>query len=74
VQQKVDLAQAVDNRHPAVGLAAVLSLRMPVDEFEALHVDNARRDGWSWPAVADVLAVTRQSVHKKHRADRRCRR
>jgi hypothetical protein len=67
------LAVAVDSRDPAVGLAAVASLRTLVDELEALHVDNARRCGWSWQAIADVLGVTRQSVHKKHRPDRKRR-
>lgn len=69
--QKMDqLAKAVDSRDPSVGLAAVAALRTLVDELEALHVDNARRKGWSWQAVADVLGITRQSVHKKHRAPR----
>jgi hypothetical protein len=65
------LAEAVDSRDPAVGLAAVAALRTLVDELEALHVDNARACGWSWQAIADVLGVTRQSVHKKHHADGR---
>jgi hypothetical protein len=30
-------------------------------------VDNARALGWSLQAIAEVLRVTRQSVHKKHR-------
>jgi hypothetical protein len=67
------LTKAVDSRDPAVGLAAVASLRVLVDELEALHVANARECNWSWQAIADVLGVTRQSVHKKHRADRRRR-
>lgn len=60
------LAEAVDSGDPAVGLAAVAALRTLVDELESLHVDNARRAGWSWQAIADVLGVTRQSAHKKH--------
>jgi hypothetical protein len=62
------LAEAVDSRDPAVGLAAVAALRTLVDELETLHVDNARACGWSWQAIADVLGVTRQSAHKKHHA------
>ncbi|MGH8934187.1 MAG: helix-turn-helix domain-containing protein [Egibacteraceae bacterium] len=65
------LAEAVDSRDPAVGLAAVASLRGLVDELEALHVANARDRGWSWQAIAQLLGVTRQSVHKKHRAKSR---
>lgn len=63
------LAEGVDSRDPAVGLAAVVGLRTLVDELEILHVENARACGWSWQAIADVLGVTRQSVHKKHHAD-----
>jgi hypothetical protein len=69
------LAEAVDSRDPAVGLAAVAALRTLVDELETLHVENARASGWSWQAIADALGVTRQSAHKKHRTDpRRTRR
>ena len=63
-----ELAGAVDSRDPEVGLAAVASLRRLVDELEALHVANARDRGWSWQDIAERLGVTRQSVHKKHRA------
>jgi hypothetical protein len=67
------LAKAVDSRDPAVGLAAVASLRTLVDELEILHVENARDHGWSWQAIAEALGVTRQSVHKKHHHARRRR-
>jgi hypothetical protein len=69
-----ELAKAVDSRDPAVGLAAVAALRTLVDELEVLHVDNARRCGWSWQAIGEVLGVSRQNVHKKHRAGRPRRR
>lgn len=68
------LAKAVDSRDPAVGLAAVASLRTLVDELEVLQVEKARDHGWSWQAIAEVLGVTRQSVHKKHRGAHRRRR
>lgn len=68
------LVDAVDSRDPEVGLAAVATLRTLVEELEVLHVDNARTCGWSWQAIAERLGVTRQSVHKKHRGDRRSRR
>lgn len=74
MRDMAQLADAVDSRDPAVGLAAVAALRTLVDELEALHVDNARACGWSWQAIADVLGVTRQSVHKKHHGERRRRR
>jgi len=64
-----ELAVAVDSRDPATGLAALAALaalRRLVDELEALHVSNARAQGWSWEAIATSLGVRRQSVHKKH--------
>ncbi len=70
MEEMAALADAVDSRDPAVGLAAVATLRTLVDELEVLHVDNARARGWSWQAIAERLGVTRQSVHKKHRRSR----
>ncbi len=61
-----ELAVAVDSPEPAAGLAAVAALRKLTDELEALHVRNARAQGWSWAAIASSLGVRRQSVHKKH--------
>jgi hypothetical protein len=61
-----ELAVAVDSPDPATGLAAVTALRKLTDELEALHVTNARAQGWSWEAIASSLGVRRQSVHKKH--------
>jgi hypothetical protein len=62
----MELAVAVDSPDPATGLAAVAALRKLTDELEALHVRNARAQGWSWEAIASSLGVRRQSVHKKH--------
>lgn len=73
VSKIAQLTEAVDSRNPDVGLAALASLRSLVEELEALHVANARRCGWSWQAIAEVLGVTRQSVHKKHRDHERRR-
>jgi hypothetical protein len=61
-----ELAVAVDSRDPAAGLAAVAALRRLADELEALHVSNARAQGWTWETIASALGVRRQSVHKKH--------
>jgi hypothetical protein len=68
------LNDGVDSRDPAIGLAAVASLRRLVEELERLHVDNARAAGWSWEAIASSLGITRQSVHKKHHVRRGRRR
>ena len=74
VQQLSGLDKAVSSRDPAIGLAAVASLRALVEELEDLHVDNARSLGWSWQAIAAALGITRQSVHKKHHVRRGLRR
>ncbi len=52
--------------NPADGLAAVVALRRLAERLEAATVEQAMRDGWSWPEVAEALGVTRQAVHKKH--------
>jgi hypothetical protein len=51
---------------PAVGLRAVLALRRLAERVEAEQVALARDQGWSWQQIADVLGMTRQSVHAKH--------
>lgn len=74
MKQLASLSNAVNSRDPEVGLCAVAALRTLVEELEAVHVANAREQGWSWQAIAERLGITRQSVHKKHRGDRRRRR
>jgi len=37
-----------------------------LEVLEALHVERARRSGWSWQAIAEKLGVSRQAVHQKH--------
>ena len=51
---------------PAVGLRAVLALRRLAERVEAEQVALARDQGWSWQQIADVLGMTRQSVHAKY--------
>lgn len=51
---------------PAVGLRAVLALRRLAERVEAEQVAMARERGWSWQQIADVLGMTRQSVHAKY--------
>jgi DNA-directed RNA polymerase specialized sigma24 family protein len=51
---------------PAVGLRAVLALRRLAERVEAEQVVLARDRGWSWQQIADVLGMTRQSVHAKY--------
>jgi DNA-directed RNA polymerase specialized sigma24 family protein len=61
-----ELAAAADSADPRTGLRAVAALRRLLEQLEALQVDNARADGWSWQDIAAVLGVSRQAVHKKH--------
>jgi hypothetical protein len=60
------LASAADSRDPDVGLNAVAALRRLLEHLEAIQVENARAQGWSWQDIADSLGVSRQAVHKKH--------
>ncbi|GAA3797806.1 sigma factor-like helix-turn-helix DNA-binding protein [Sphaerisporangium flaviroseum] len=61
-----ELAEAAGGSDPATGLAAVAALRRLIEELEAVHVGNARAQGWSWEAIADALGVKRQTAHRKH--------
>ncbi|HEY8543466.1 MAG TPA: helix-turn-helix domain-containing protein [Acidimicrobiales bacterium] len=67
MSEATEVAAAASSRDPAVGLAAVAALRSLLETLEELQVDNARRQGWSWQQIADVLQVSRQAVHKKYR-------
>ena len=51
---------------PAVGLRAVGALHRLAERVEAMHVAEARAEGWSWEQIGDALGVTRQSVHAKY--------
>ncbi|WP_084963118.1 hypothetical protein [Thermoactinospora rubra] len=61
-----ELAEAAAGPDPGVGLAAVAALRAVLEELEAVHVTNARAQGWSWEQIADALGVRRQTAHRKH--------
>jgi hypothetical protein len=65
-ENQEDITTAVADRDPATGLAAVRALRTLADRLEDVQVANARQQGWSWQAIADVLQVSRQAVHQKH--------
>jgi DNA-directed RNA polymerase specialized sigma24 family protein len=62
----VDTAAAATSQDPQVGLQAVAALRRLGDRLEALQVDSARRQGWSWEEIGKALGVSKQAVHKKH--------
>lgn len=59
-------AEAVGSADPAVGLSAVSALQRLQERLEAIHVANAREQGWSWQAIANALGVSRQAVHQKY--------
>lgn len=61
-----DLIVGGTSRDPAVGLRAVAALRRLTDQLEDLQVESARKQGWSWAAVAAAIGVSKQAVHKKH--------
>jgi hypothetical protein len=70
-EDAADLAGALADKDPAVGLHAVWALRTLLEQVERLQVDNARDLGWSWQDIARVLRVTKQSVHEKHSSRRK---
>jgi hypothetical protein len=63
-----DLASTASGADPRVGLTAASALRRLAETLEAAQVANARRQGWSWQDIAEVLGVSRQAVHQKHSA------
>ncbi|GFG52546.1 hypothetical protein CQY20_09330 [Mycolicibacterium agri] len=64
--ESTDLAEGAASADPALGLRTVRALRRLQERLEALHVANAREQGWSWQAIADALEVSRQAVHQKY--------
>jgi predicted DNA-binding protein YlxM (UPF0122 family) len=49
-----------------IGLRAVAALRRLLESLEALQVQNAREQEWSWQEIATALGVSKQAVHQKH--------
>jgi hypothetical protein len=66
MSEATDLAAAASGADARVGLRAALALRRLAETLEALQVNNARRQGWSWQEIADALEVSKQAVHKKY--------
>jgi hypothetical protein len=73
-REAMRLAESVASSDPEVGLRAVASLRVLVERLEALHVEQAREQGWSWQAIGAALGVSKQAVHRKHGRRRLLRR
>ena len=66
MSEATELATAASSTDARVGLRAALALRRLAETLEAVQVDNARRDGWSWQEIADALEISKQAVHKKY--------
>jgi DNA-directed RNA polymerase specialized sigma24 family protein len=68
-----DLATRVASEDPAEGLRAIAALRRLLERVERIHVESARRRGYSWQQIADELGVTKQAVHQRYagRGERR---
>lgn len=67
--ETTELMAAANGMDARAGLRAARALQRLAEHLEALQVSNARRQGWSWQEIADVLEVSKQAVHKKY-ADR----
>jgi DNA-directed RNA polymerase specialized sigma24 family protein len=67
VTDLAELTTAASAGDPRDGLRAVRALRRLLEHLERTQVDRARAAGWSWQEIAEVLGVSRQAVHKKHR-------
>ncbi|UYM06572.1 helix-turn-helix domain-containing protein [Solicola gregarius] len=61
-----ELTAAAAGSDPATGLRAVRALRELAERLEALQVERARDQGWSWQQIAEALDVSRQAAHQKH--------
>ena len=59
------LAQ-IEGPDPLAALSALAVMRGELEKREAVLVRRARVRGASWAAIAGVLLMTRQAVHKKH--------
>ena len=74
MEEATKLATAAASRDPDIGLKAVASLRLLLEELQELQVENARALGWSWQDIAAALGVSKQAVHKKYAGRRLLRR
>lgn len=61
-----ELLTQVDGSDPLAALRAVAATRTELERREAVLVRRARVRGASWAAIAVVLGMSRQAVHKKH--------
>ena len=55
MSETADLASTASGADPRVGLKAASALRRLAETLEGAQVANARRQGWSWQDIAEVL-------------------
>lgn len=65
-EQLTALARATRDDDPFVGLNATVEMRQEMERIEAVLVRRARNQGATWAAVAEVLGVSKQAIHKKY--------
>jgi DNA-directed RNA polymerase specialized sigma24 family protein len=66
----VALASRAEDDDPVRALAALAELRRQVERQEEVAVRRARLRGLSWAAIATLLGVSRQAVHRKYTGSR----
>jgi DNA-directed RNA polymerase specialized sigma24 family protein len=64
------LASRAEDDDPIRALAALAELRRQIEQQEEIVVRRARVRGLSWAAIATLLGVSRQAVHRKHSGSR----
>lgn len=60
-------ARGIGDEGPTAELAAVAQARRELSRREEVAVRRARAAGFSWEAIASVMGVTRQTLHRKYR-------
>jgi hypothetical protein len=71
VTEEVDMSALVARAEDDDPLRALTALRREVERREAVAVRRARTSGASWVAIAAMLGVSKQAVHRKHGGRRR---
>lgn len=61
-----ELLRQADGTDPLAALRALVGIRAELEQREAVLVRRARVRGVSWSAIALVLGVSRQALHRKH--------
>ena len=61
-----ELLRQADGTDPLAALAALTGIRAELERREAVLVRRARVRGVSWSAIAVILGVSRNAVHRKH--------